>query len=128
MNNLLTITLQIWFKVSYAEKDKAKALKCRWSPENKAWYTTIKHDSLTQLLEDPFENFHPRFSALKFDRITTPDAYLDEKDRQFLTTTFISLQKSNAKLLIDEKIAKDAQDAQDALDYENAPEYFSDSD
>jgi len=124
MNNLLSITLVIWFKVSYAEKDKAKALKCRWSPENKAWYTTLKHSNVQQLLDDPFEDFHPRFSALKFDRITTPDAYLDEKDMQFLTTTFISLQKSNAKKLAE----KAAKDAQDALDYANAPEYFSDSD
>ena len=80
MNNLFSIDLVIWFKVSYAEKDNAKKLKCRWCPTNKGWYTIIKHSSLTELLDDPFGDLPTRFYVLKLNCISTRGYSWDPTD------------------------------------------------
>jgi hypothetical protein len=124
MNNLFRIELVIWFKVSYAEKDNAKKLKCRWCPKNKGWYTIIKHDSLDQLLENPFDNLPARFYVLKFDRISS-DHEFEDGEINDLTNLFLSLQKKNLKRIE----AKKAQDILDEQAAENSTEiYHSDSD
>ncbi len=71
MNNLFDITLVIWFKVSYAEKDKAKALKCRWCPIKKQWHKILKHGSLQEVYDNAFAKFPKCYYDLKFDCITS---------------------------------------------------------
>ena len=35
----------LWLNVSYAEKNKAKALGARWNPEQKKWYLSLRNQN-----------------------------------------------------------------------------------
>lgn len=45
---------RVYFKVAYTDRRLARSLRCRWDPDCKKWYTTVKSPWL-EVLKDVFD-------------------------------------------------------------------------
>jgi hypothetical protein len=92
MNNLFEVSLVIWFKVSYSEKEKAKELRCRWCPTKKQWFKTLEYGNLQEMHDTGFAGFPKCYYDLKFDCVTSTWKF-DKQEMHILTKQYLSKQK-----------------------------------
>ena len=72
-NNILSIILS--FDVNYSDKEIVKNLKCRWSKENKLWFSELKiqnqEEKITddEIISDALENLKKELYDFNLEKI-----------------------------------------------------------